>query len=115
MKKNTNKNIFRIVFLSILLLSTCLFTSCLDYVQSIKFDVLEGYESYFKIAVSKELLEAAGEEPDYILNDLEGMEDNLPRGCEFNKIDNPFEVGFDFRFKIDSYTNPQDAQLFQTY
>lgn len=114
MTKITKKSLFKTCLLGLLLACTCLFTSCIDYVQSIKFDE-NGYESYLKIAISKTVMELSGETPDSILGDLEGIEDELPRGCEINKINNPFEVGFDFRYKINGFTNPQDAQLFQPY
>ena len=114
MERKNRKNSFKFLFIGLLLACISLFTSCVDYVQSIKFDE-SGYESYFKLTVSKTLLAASGEEPDVILEDLDGIEDDLPRGCAVNIINDEFDVGFDFRYKIDGFTNPQDAALFQPY
>lgn len=108
------KKLFKSFLLVLVVLSTCLFTSCIDYVQTLDFDD-DGYHCYFKLAISKAILEMSGEDPEYILGDLEEVQKGLPNGCMVNEVNNDFDVGFEFYFDIDGFTNPYDAALFYPY
>ena len=94
---------FNKIILSVLLLSVvCLFTSCIDYVQTISF--VDGqYISTYKVTMSKLLMEQTDSEDSFYM-DIEDIEDSLAEmGCEYavQNIDNDFDAGYEFALAVD--------------
>lgn len=103
------KKLFR--FLPLLLIPL-LFTSCIDYVQSITYT--DGkYQMYYKITLSKVFFAMVGQDSDQIFNDFdkeakEGMPDNI----EIKPVNTDLEVGAEFIFHIDPRTNDETEKSF---
>ena len=108
------KRYFKKIILTLIISSVFLFTSCIDYVQTITFGE-KGYDCYFKLTISRAMLEMAEEDPTSVFEDFEEMTQGLPRGATISKVDNDVDVGYEFRFTIDGFTNPEDAKLFYPY
>lgn len=109
MKKTIKKPFFALFSFFLILL---VFTSCIDYTQSVtkKGSV---YSLYFKLTVSKALLSMSGEEGSEAMRDFDDslkglMGEDFPPDCSINKIDNENEYGAEVFIKINEKT--KDAQ-----
>ena len=104
MKKN--------LYLFSLFLITLLFTSCIDYVQSITYK--DGkYQIYYKITLSKLLFAMADENPEEIFEyfDDESLDD-LPENAFVKPVNTDLEVGAEFSFLIDPETTDETEKSF---
>lgn len=96
---------------SVLLFSvSLLFTSCIDYVQSISYK--DGnYHIYHKITLSKLLFALGNEDPEEIFNgfDEEAL-DELPKNISFKKVNTDLEFGAEFSFIIHPKTSDEEER-----
>lgn len=96
-------------FCGIILLAF-MFTSCVDYVQSISYK--DGnYHLYYKVTFSKLIFGLLDEDPEDLFEDFdEDMIENLPDNVECNSINNDFEVGAEFSIDINPKTTDEDER-----
>ena len=88
-----------------------LFVSCVDYVQSISYK--NGiYHLYYKITLSKSLLEMADTDPEEYFDDFEKEMRDLPSNVKMNKVDTDLEIGTEFSLNINPKTTDKDEQAF---
>ena len=95
-----------------ILLLTIMFTSCVDYVQSISYK--DGkYHIYYKITLSKVIFAMADEDPEEIFEefDVETLED-MPENTIVKPVNTELEVGEEFYIDIDPRTkNDEEKSL----
>ena len=95
-----------------LLLIPLLFTSCIDYVQSITYK--DGkYQMYYKVTLSKVLFALGDEDPEEIFEsfDEETLED-LPENVDVKPVNTDLEVGAEFTLSIDPKTTDETEKSF---
>lgn len=95
-----------------LLLISLLFTSCIDYVQSVAYK--DGkYQIYYKITLSKLLFAMADENPEEIFEyfDDESLDD-LPENVYAKLVSTDLEVGAEFSLSIDPKTTDETEKSF---
>ena len=95
-----------------LLLIPLLFTSCIDYVQSITYK--DGkYQMYYKVTLSKVLFALGDEDPEEIFEsfDEETLED-LPENVDVKPVNTDLEVGAEFSLSIDPKTTDEIEKSF---
>lgn len=110
--------------LCFLVLVSILFTSCVDYVQSISYKNGK-YKMYYKATLSKVLFAMTGENPDEIFKNFEGelntfnnesFEDetfeNLPKSAKINPINTDLELGAEFSFEVDPRTTDETEKSY---
>ena len=103
------KNIIRLV--SILLICF-VFTSCVDYVQSVTFKNGK-YHMYYKVTLSKLLFAMADEDPEEIFRDFDEDEiGELPPNTSIKPVNTELEVGAEFTFEIDPKTTDETEKSF---
>ena len=98
--------------LLLLLLIPLLFTSCIDYVQSITYK--DGkYQIYYKITLSKLLFAMADDDPEEIFEyfDEESLED-FPENVDVKPVNTDLEVGAEFLLLIDPKTTDETEKSF---
>ena len=96
----------------LLLLIPLLFTSCIDYVQSITYK--DGkYQMNYKITLSKLVFAMGGQDPEQMFNDFdkETMED-MPANAEVSPVNTDLEVGAEFTLHIDPKTTDETEKSF---
>lgn len=89
-----------------------LFTSCIDYVQSITYK--DGkYQMYYKVTLSKVLFALGDEDPEEIFEsfDEETLED-LPENVDVKPVNTDLEVGAEFTLSIDPKTTDETEKSF---
>lgn len=89
-----------------------LFTSCIDYVQSITYK--DGkYQMYYKVTFSKVLFALGDEDPEEIFEsfDEETLED-LPENVDVKPVNTDLEVGAEFTLSIDPKTTDETEKSF---
>lgn len=102
----------KILYLFSLFLVSLLFTSCIDYVQSITYK--DGkYQIYYKIALSKLLFAMADDDPEEIFEyfDEESLED-FPENVDVKPVNTDLEVGAEFLLLIDPKTTDETEKSF---
>lgn len=85
-----------------LLLIVLMFTSCVDYVQSLSYK--DGkYQVYYKVTLSKVLLALAQQDPDDFLSELydDDAFNGAPDWAVVKPVDTDLEVGMEISFQID--------------
>lgn len=95
-----------------LLLIPLLFTSCIDYVQSITYK--DGkYQMYYKVTLSKVLFALGDEDPEEIFEsfDEDTLED-LPENVDVKPVNTDLEVGAEFSLSIDPKTTDETEKSF---
>lgn len=98
----------------ILFIFLCVFvlvglTSCLDSVQAISYDNGQ-YYWYFKLTVSKMLMEIAGEDPESFFEGFDEEElGDLPDFVSLNRIDSDLELGFEITAYLDPNSKDEDV------
>ena len=96
----------------LLLLISMLFTSCIDYVQSVAYK--DGkYQIYYKITLSKLLFAIADETPEEVFEyfDDESLDD-LPENVYAKPVNTDLEVGAEFSLFIDPKTTDETEKSF---
>ena len=107
MHKKIKSAIFVLVALCALL-----FTSCIDYVQTVSYKG-GAYQMYYKITLSKVLFAMGGEDPSEIFGEFdEGAFSNLPKDAFVNRVDTDLEVGAEFSFSIKANTKDANEKAF---
>ena len=95
-----------------LLLIPLLFTSCIDYVQSITYK--DGkYQMYYKVTLSKVLFALGDEDPEEIFESFD--EDTLkdvPENVDVKPVNTDLEVGAEFSLSIDPKTTDEIEKSF---
>lgn len=89
-----------------------LFTSCIDYVQSITYK--DGkYQMYYKVTLSKVLFALGDEDPEEIFEsfDEDTLED-LPENVDVKPVNTDLEVGAEFSLSIDPKTTDETEKSF---
>lgn len=89
-----------------------LFTSCIDYVQSVTYK--DGkYQIYYKITLSKVLFAIADENPEEVFEyfDDESLDD-LPENVYAKPVNTDLEVGAEFSLSIDPKTTDETEKSF---
>lgn len=102
----------KILYLLLLLLISLLFTSCIDYIQSITYK--DGkYQIYYKITLSKVLFAMTEQNPEEIFEyfDEESLDD-LPENVYAKPVNTDFEVGAEFSLSIDPKTTDETEKSF---
>lgn len=100
------------LFPILLILSALLFTSCIDYVQSISYKDGE-YQLYYKITLSKLLVAMADQDPDEMFSEFnEENLDSLPEGAKVNPVNTDLEVGAEFHFSVNPKTENEKERSF---
>lgn len=95
-------SIFCLVFLA----------SCLDYVQSISYKDGE-YHNYYKITVSKILMEMAEEDVDDYILELQNMADSsFPAFVSVKPVNTDLEVGVEIAFSINLRGATEEERVF---
>lgn len=99
-------------FLVSLIFLPFLFTSCIDYVQTISYK--DGkYQMYYKVTLSKMIFAMGDEDPDEMFESIdEDTIGDLPEGIEVNSVNTDLEVGAEYRFSIDPRTTDETEQSF---
>lgn len=95
-----------------LFLISLLFTSCIDYVQSVAYK--DGkYQIYYKITLSKVLFAMTEQNPEEIFEyfDEESLDD-LPENVYAKPVNTDFEVGAEFSLSIDPKTTDETEKSF---
>ena len=101
----------KIVSLISLLLICFVFTSCVDYVQSVTFKNGK-YHMYYKVTLSKLLFAMADEDPEEIFMDFDEEEiGELPPNISIKPVNTELEVGAEFTFEIDPKTTDETEKL----
>lgn len=98
------------ISLFLITLSLFMFTSCIDYVQTISLDN-DNYNGYMKVTLSKTLMAMAGEEDADEFLDIDSL-GPLPEGFKASKVDTDMDEGFDVSFSINKNTNDEDLLQF---
>ncbi len=99
----------RIFFLIML---PILFTSCVDYVQSISYKNGK-YQMYYKVTLSKVLFAMAEEDPEELFKGFdEDALGELPKNISVRNVNTDLEVGAEFSFLIDPHTKDEKEQSF---
>lgn len=100
------------VYLVFIFVFSFLFFSCVDYIQAISYK--DGkYTIYYKITLSKILLELADEEPDSIFDDFVFDEFSdyesllMPKNMKINKVNTDLEVGAEFKISVSAQTQDE--------
>lgn len=103
------KNFVYLFFISVF---SFLLFSCVDYIQTISYK--DGkYTIYYKITLSKLLLELADEEPDSIFDDFDFGDFSdyeslfMPKNMKINKVNTDLEVGAEFKISISARTQDE--------
>jgi len=101
----------RFVKFAFVIFFSFLFTSCIDYVQSISYK--DGhYHIYYKITLSKLLFALQNEDPEAIFESFEeNALDSLPEYARANKVNTDWEVGLEFLLTIHPKTSHTDEKL----
>lgn len=104
-------SIKRFYFLFLILISA-LFTSCVDYVQTVSFK--DGkYQLYYKVTLSKVLFAMGDQDPDTLFNDFdEEALSELPSNVEVKPVNTDLEVGAEFTLNIDPRTTDETEKTF---
>ena len=94
---------------SVFLISV-LFTSCIDYVQSISYK--DGrYRIYYKITLSKVLLAFGDMDTDEIFGSFEDeIMEGLPQNIQLQRIDTDLEVGAEFSVVVHPKTSDENEK-----
>ena len=97
-----------------ILLLGIMFTSCVDYVQSITYK--DGkYHIYYKITLSKLIFAMADEDPEEIFDNYDvGTIDDMPEGTVVKPINTELEVGEEFYVDINPRTKDDEEKALQT-
>lgn len=99
MKRFTN-----IIVLFVLCL---LFTSCIDYVQTVSYKDGE-YKLYYKVTLSKMLFEMADEEPEEVFDVFnDDTLRDLPENIKVQRVNTDLEVGGEFFLNINPKTTDE--------
>lgn len=95
-----------------LLLISILFTSCIDYVQSITYK--DGkYQMYYKVTLSKVLFALGNEDPEAIFESFdEDTLENLPENVDLKPVNTDLEIGAEFTLSIDPKTTDEIEKSF---
>ena len=95
-----------------LLLIPLLFTSCIDYVQSITYK--DGkYQMYYKVTLSKVLFALGDEDPEEIFESFdEDTLKDLPENVDVKPVNTDLEVGAEFSLSIDPKTTDEIEKSF---
>ena len=95
-----------------LLLIPLLFTSCIDYVQSITYK--DGkYQMYYKVTLSKVLFALGDEDPEDIFESFdEDTLKDLPENVDVKPVNTDLEVGAEFSLSIDPKTTDEIEKSF---
>ena len=95
-----------------LLLIPLLFTSCIDYVQSITYK--DGkYQMYYKVTLSKVLFALGDEDPEEIFESFdEDTLKDLPENVDVKPVNTDLEVGAEFSLSIDPKTTDETEKSF---
>lgn len=95
-----------------LLLIPLLFTSCIDYVQSITYK--DGkYQMYYKVTLSKLLFALGDEDPEEIFESFdEDTLKDLPENVDVKPVNTDLEVGAEFSLSIDPKTTDEIEKSF---
>lgn len=110
-KKLERKMRKRLCLLSLLLIPV-LFTSCIDYVQSITYK--DGkYQMYYKITFSKVIFAMGGMDPDQLLNSIDNEKmKNFPANAEIKPVNTDLEIGEEIILHIDPRTTDETEKSF---
>lgn len=95
-----------------LVLISLIFTSCIDYVQSVTYK--DGkYQMYYKITLSKVLFALGDQDPDDIFDEFdEEALSELPENVEVKPVSTDLEVGAEFTLSIDPRTTDEREKEF---
>ena len=93
-----------------ILLLGIMFTSCVDYVQSITYK--DGkYHLYYKVTLSKMLFELSDDDADDMFEEFEeDVIENLPDNIEYKSVYTDLEIGAEFSFDINPRTKDEDER-----
>lgn len=95
-----------------LLLIPLLFTSCIDYVQSITYKDSK-YQMYYKVTLSKVLFALGDEDPEEIFESFdEDTLKDLPENVDVKPVNTDLEVGAEFSLSIDPKTTDEIEKSF---
>lgn len=95
-----------------LIIVCLLFTSCVDYVQSISYKN-GNYQMYYKVTLSKLLFAMMDEDPEEIFKDFdEEAFGEVPENASVNPVNTDLEVGAEFKFSIDPKTTDDTEKAF---
>lgn len=101
----------KIFYLLLLVLVSLLFTSCIDYVQSISYE--DGkYQLYYKVTLSKVLFAMGGENPEDMLESFDDSMDDLPDNVKYQAVNTDLELGMEFSLAIDPRTGNGEEKEF---
>ncbi len=89
-----------------------IFTSCVDYIQSISYKNGK-YQMYYKVTLSKLLFTMMDEDPEEIFRDFdEEALGEVPENASVNPVNTDLEVGAEFKFSIDPKTTDETEKAF---
>lgn len=92
----------------------CVFflSSCLDYVQTITYK--DGkYHNYFKITVSKLLMEIAGEDSDSFVEEVcSNFQNGFPEYVSLRGVNTEIDAGVEISFALSPKTATEEEKLF---
>lgn len=110
---NRTKTIkLRLIFAVFVLLAPLVFTSCIDYVQTVSYK--DGaYRLYYKITLSKLLFALGDEDPEDVLEGFDGEAfSELPNAVEARSVNTDLEVGAEFAFSVSPKTADKAEKSF---
>ena len=102
----------KLLRLLVLILFCVVFTSCVDYVQSISYKNGK-YQMYYKVTLSKLLFAMMDEDPEEIFQNFdEEALGEVPENASVNPVNTDLEVGAEFKFNIDPKTTDEIEKTF---
>lgn len=120
MEKQYRYQTKKISFAFLILLTSFLLTSCLDYVQAISYK--DGkYTMYYKITVSKTLFALSGEDSDdytdafeqaFNDNSDESLSTKLPSNAKLKTVNTTNDIGYEISFSISPSTTDENEKSF---
>lgn len=94
------------------LIVSILFTSCLDYVQTVSYKN-DMYQVYYKVTLSKLLFALGDEDPEDIFDELnEDAFPTMPEHVEIRPVNTDLEVGAEFALHISPKTTDAKEKAF---
>ena len=97
----------RITNVIVLFVFCLLFTSCIDYVQTVSYKDGE-YKLYYKVTLSKMLFEMADEEPEEVFDVFnDDTLKDLPENIKIQRVNTDLEVGGEFFLNIKPKTTDE--------
>ena len=109
---HTKTIFFKLISVAFILVAPILFTSCIDYVQTISYKD-DMYSLYYKVTLSKELFALDNKDPEDIFGDLNNdVFSDLPDNVETRSVNTDLEIGTEVSLNVNPRTASEAEKSF---